>query len=108
MEICQKACTRKTPPRKPKLQPPKKVKIDIPEPNEEKLEVVTEVTKYDTVFNGQAVDPVTGRWYEYNSKTGARKWKEANKLQEANMNIVTEKAEPTKPQSPKKLNDFKK
>ncbi|GCC21919.1 hypothetical protein chiPu_0000302 [Chiloscyllium punctatum] len=80
----------------------------VSEPNEEKLEVVTEVTKYDTVFNGQAVDPVTGRWYEYNSKTGARKWKEANELQEANMNIETEKAEPTKPQSPKKLNDFKK
>ncbi|XP_078066280.1 cadherin-related family member 3-like [Mustelus asterias] len=97
MEMCQKACTRK-----PKPQPPKRVKIYLPEPKKEKLEVVTEVTKYDTVFDGQAVDPVTGRWYEYNSATGARKWKEANESNETNMNSVPEKAEPEKPQAPKK------
>ncbi|XP_048404004.2 cadherin-related family member 3-like [Stegostoma tigrinum] len=98
VEFCRKAHTRKTRTSKPKLQPPKKVTIYIPEPVEEKPEVVTEVTKYDTVFNGQAVDPVTGKWYKYNSATGARKWKEANESHETNMNIVTEKAEPKKPQ----------
>ncbi|XP_041046842.1 cadherin-related family member 3-like isoform X2 [Carcharodon carcharias] len=93
VEVCRKAWTRK-----PKPQPPKKVKIHLPEPKKEKIEVVTEVTKYDTVFNGQAIDPVTGRWYEYNSATGARKWKEAN---ESNGNIAPEKAKPEIPQAPK-------
>ncbi|XP_067908414.1 cadherin-related family member 3-like [Heterodontus francisci] len=96
VESCQKACTRK-----PKPQPPKKVKIYLPEPKKEKIEVVTEVTKYDTVFDGQAVDPVTGRWYKYNSATGARKWKEANESNEIDKNTVSEKTEPEKLQAPK-------
>ncbi|GCB63910.1 hypothetical protein scyTo_0009739, partial [Scyliorhinus torazame] len=95
METCHKACSRK-----PKPQPPKKVKIYLPEPKKEKLEVVTEVTKYDTVFNGQAVDPVTGRLYEYNSATGARKWKEANESNETSVNNVPGKAESEKTQAP--------
>ncbi|XP_067855228.1 cadherin-related family member 3-like [Heptranchias perlo] len=97
-ESCQKACTKK-----PKPLPPKKVKIYLPEPKKEKIEVVTEVTKYDTVFNGQAVDPVTGRWYEYNSATGARKWKETNEPNEKNTNTVPEKPKPEKlqPEKPK-------
>ncbi|KAM5280084.1 cadherin-related family member 3-like [Ctenodactylus gundi] len=40
-----------------------------------KLEVLTETTMYETVFDGEAIDPVSGRVYEYNSRTGARKWK---------------------------------
>ncbi|XP_044158418.1 cadherin-related family member 3-like [Bufo gargarizans] len=41
----------------------------------EKVEVITETTTFETVFDGEAVDPVTGKMYEYNSKSGARRWK---------------------------------
>ncbi|XP_038668108.1 cadherin-related family member 3-like [Scyliorhinus canicula] len=99
MEICHKACSRK-----PKPPSPKKVKIYLPEPKKEKLEVVTEVTKYDTVFNGQAVDPVTGRLYEYNSATGARKWKEAK---ESSVNNVPRTAQSEKMLAPEKKENAK-
>nr|XP_028576884.1 cadherin-related family member 3-like [Podarcis muralis] len=39
------------------------------------MEVITETSTYETVFNGEAKDPVTGNLYQYNSKSGARKWK---------------------------------
>ncbi|XP_038596829.1 cadherin-related family member 3 [Tachyglossus aculeatus] len=42
-----------------------------------KKEVVLEITKINTIFDGEAVDPVTGKTYEFNSKSGARRWKEA-------------------------------
>ncbi|XP_058537248.1 cadherin-related family member 3 [Ochotona princeps] len=41
-----------------------------------KREVVVETVLLDTVFDGEAIDPVTGKIYEFNSKTGARKWKD--------------------------------
>ncbi|XP_051873588.1 cadherin-related family member 3-like [Pristis pectinata] len=93
IQCCKKACTKKPKP------PPKKVKIYVPEPKKEKVEVVTEVTKYDTVFNGLAVDPVTGRLYEYNSATGARKWKEGNEPDVENRNTAPEIPQPEKPPS---------
>uniref|UniRef100_A0A8C5LHX8 Cadherin-related family member 3 n=1 Tax=Jaculus jaculus TaxID=51337 RepID=A0A8C5LHX8_JACJA len=34
-----------------------------------------ESIQVNTVFDGEAIDPVTGEIYEFNSKTGARKWK---------------------------------
>ncbi|KAH1187728.1 hypothetical protein KIL84_020477 [Mauremys mutica] len=34
------------------------------------------MTKINTVFDGEARDPVTGKMYEYNSKSGARRWKD--------------------------------
>ncbi|XP_074124475.1 cadherin-related family member 3 isoform X1 [Sminthopsis crassicaudata] len=40
-----------------------------------KREIVLEMTKINTVFDGEALDPVTGKTYEFNSKSGARKWK---------------------------------
>ncbi|XP_034163253.2 cadherin-related family member 3 isoform X2 [Pangasianodon hypophthalmus] len=40
-------------------------------------EVLMEVTKVNTVFDREEVDPVTKRVYEYNSKSGARRWKDA-------------------------------
>ncbi|XP_068963063.1 cadherin-related family member 3 [Petaurus breviceps papuanus] len=40
-----------------------------------KREVVLEMTKINTVFDGEALDPVTGKMYEFNSKSGARRWK---------------------------------
>ncbi|KAL1780586.1 cadherin-related family member 3 [Sigmodon hispidus] len=47
----------------------------VPETRNKKLEVLTETTVYETVFDGEAIDPVSGNVYEYNSRTGARKWK---------------------------------
>nr|XP_051704804.1 cadherin-related family member 3 isoform X2 [Oryctolagus cuniculus] len=41
-----------------------------------KREVVVETVQMSTVFDGEATDPVTGKIYEFNSKTGARKWKD--------------------------------
>nr|XP_042704860.1 cadherin-related family member 3 [Chrysemys picta bellii] len=41
-----------------------------------KKEEVWEMTKINTVFDGEARDPVTGKMYEYNSKSGARRWKD--------------------------------
>ncbi|XP_048656976.1 cadherin-related family member 3 [Marmota marmota marmota] len=40
-----------------------------------KLEVLTETIVYETMFDGEAIDPVSGNVYKYNSRTGARKWK---------------------------------
>ncbi|KAM9324437.1 cadherin-related family member 3-like [Gastrophryne carolinensis] len=34
-----------------------------------------ETTTYAPVFNGEAVDPVSGNTYQYNSRSGARRWK---------------------------------
>uniref|UniRef100_A0A8C2UHE7 Cadherin-related family member 3 n=1 Tax=Chinchilla lanigera TaxID=34839 RepID=A0A8C2UHE7_CHILA len=47
-----------------------------------KLEVLTETIVYETVFDGEAIDPVSGNVYEYNSRTGARKWKKPPRHQE--------------------------
>ncbi|XP_032132215.1 cadherin-related family member 3 isoform X1 [Sapajus apella] len=41
-----------------------------------KREVVVETIQMNTVFDGEAIDPVTGKIYEFNSKSGARKWKD--------------------------------
>lgn len=47
----------------------------ITETRNKNLEVLTETTVYETVFDGEATDPVSGNMYAYNSRTGARKWK---------------------------------
>uniref|UniRef100_UPI003AACD69A cadherin-related family member 3-like n=1 Tax=Centroberyx gerrardi TaxID=166262 RepID=UPI003AACD69A len=54
----------------------------IPEPATPKEEIILEVTKINTVFDGEAVDPVTNRVYEYNSKSGARRWKDISIVSE--------------------------
>ncbi|KAM4784327.1 uncharacterized protein ACIQIH_006747 [Cyanocitta cristata] len=36
------------------------------------------MTKLNTVFDGEAIDPVTGRMYEFNTQSGARRWKKSN------------------------------
>ncbi|KAL6474209.1 hypothetical protein MHYP_G00177700 [Metynnis hypsauchen] len=41
------------------------------------ITTTTEVTNINTVFDGEGVDPVSKRVYEYNSKSGARSWKDA-------------------------------
>uniref|UniRef100_A0A8D2JRZ6 Cadherin-related family member 3 n=1 Tax=Sciurus vulgaris TaxID=55149 RepID=A0A8D2JRZ6_SCIVU len=42
-----------------------------------KRDTVVETVQMSTVFDGEAVDPVTRKIYQFNSKTGARKWKDS-------------------------------
>ncbi|XP_012576495.1 PREDICTED: cadherin-related family member 3 isoform X2 [Condylura cristata] len=39
-------------------------------------EAVLETIQMNTIFDGEAIDPVTGALYVFNSKTGVRKWKD--------------------------------
>ncbi|NXC05468.1 CDHR3 protein, partial [Orthonyx spaldingii] len=52
--------------------------INAPEKKKPKKEVVVAMTKLNTVFDGEARDPVTGRMYEFNTRSGARRWKKSN------------------------------
>ncbi|XP_066038975.1 cadherin-related family member 3 [Chamaea fasciata] len=52
--------------------------INAPEKKKVKKEVVMTMTKINTVFDGEARDPVTGRMYEFNTRSGARRWKKSN------------------------------
>ncbi|KAF6099765.1 hypothetical protein HJG60_011503 [Phyllostomus discolor] len=52
----------------------------VMENRNKKLEVLTETVVYETIFDGEAIDPVSGNMYEYNSRTGARKWKKTPPL----------------------------
>ncbi|XP_055506884.1 cadherin-related family member 3-like [Leucoraja erinacea] len=38
--------------------------------------VIVEMIKRNAIFNGEAVDPVTGNVYQYNTNSGARRWKD--------------------------------
>ncbi|XP_059833847.1 cadherin-related family member 3-like [Hypanus sabinus] len=38
--------------------------------------VIVEMIKHNAIFNGEAVDPVTGNVYQYNTNSGARRWKD--------------------------------
>ncbi|XP_030147613.4 cadherin-related family member 3 [Taeniopygia guttata] len=51
--------------------------INAPEKKKPKKEVVVTMTKLNTVFDGEARDPVTGRMYEFNTRSGARRWKKS-------------------------------
>ncbi|XP_025034499.2 cadherin-related family member 3 [Pelodiscus sinensis] len=61
-------------PSKPKAD--KRPLMNTPEKKKVKKEVVLEMTKINTVFDEEARDPVTGKMYEFNSKSGARRWKD--------------------------------
>ncbi|NXN73148.1 CDHR3 protein, partial [Himantopus himantopus] len=51
------------------------------------------MTKLSTVFDGEARDPVTGKTYEFNTRSGARRWKKNNEpLQPAPAMQVTSSA----------------
>ncbi|XP_031963363.1 cadherin-related family member 3 [Corvus moneduloides] len=52
--------------------------INAPEKKKPKKEVVVTMTELNTVFDGEAIDPVTGRVYEFNTQSGARRWKKSN------------------------------
>ncbi|NWS65794.1 CDHR3 protein, partial [Crotophaga sulcirostris] len=51
------------------------------------------ITKLNTVFDGEARDPVTGKIYEFNTQSGARRWKKSSEpLQPAPGKQVTSSA----------------
>ncbi|NXH12097.1 CDHR3 protein, partial [Bucco capensis] len=52
--------------------------INAPEKKKPKKEVIVTMTKLNTVFDGEARDPVTGKMYEFNTHSGARRWKKNN------------------------------
>ncbi|XP_054844803.1 cadherin-related family member 3 [Eublepharis macularius] len=63
----------------PKPKEDKKPLIKTPEKKKVGKEVVWEMTNVNAVFDGEARDPVTGHMYEFNSKSGARRWKNTNR-----------------------------
>ncbi|XP_042323012.1 cadherin-related family member 3 [Sceloporus undulatus] len=82
----------------PKPKADKKPLIQIPEKKKAKKEVVWEMTNINPVFDGEAKDPVTGKWYEYNSKSGARKWKDPSVPSKPEAKeLVPQKTVPTEP-----------
>ncbi|XP_029471887.1 cadherin-related family member 3 isoform X2 [Rhinatrema bivittatum] len=57
----------------------------------DKAEIMWEMTQLNTVFDGEAIDPITGKIYEYNSKSGARRWKDTKQsIGPANMASTVE------------------
>ncbi|XP_028939774.1 cadherin-related family member 3-like, partial [Antrostomus carolinensis] len=52
--------------------------MNTPENKKHKKEVVVTMTKLNTIFDGEARDPVTGKMYEFNTRSGARRWKKSN------------------------------
>ncbi|XP_018424128.1 PREDICTED: cadherin-related family member 3 [Nanorana parkeri] len=65
-----------------------------------KQDVVWEMTKMNTVFDGEAVDPITGNVYEYNSKSGARRWKDTKQPISTAQAPQQTAASPTQPTAP--------
>ncbi|KAJ8387692.1 hypothetical protein AAFF_G00151230 [Aldrovandia affinis] len=63
-------------------QPVEDLETLVQEKGPPQREIITEITKINTVFDGEEVDPVTGRIYEYNTKSGARRWKDATIVSE--------------------------
>ncbi|XP_041110769.1 cadherin-related family member 3-like isoform X2 [Polyodon spathula] len=74
--------------------------------NKAKKEVVMELTKLNTVFDGEAVDPVTGKVYEFNTKSGARRWKDTQILKDPQP-IKTKSSELVIPVLPSSINEGK-
>ncbi|XP_048358390.1 cadherin-related family member 3 isoform X2 [Sphaerodactylus townsendi] len=62
----------------PKPKEDKKPLIKTTDKKKVKKEIVWEMTDVNAVFDGEARDPVTGHLYEFNSKSGARRWKNIN------------------------------
>ncbi|XP_063997961.1 cadherin-related family member 3 [Pogoniulus pusillus] len=52
--------------------------MNVSEKKKPKEEVFVAMTKLSTVFDGEARDPVSGRMYEFNTRSGARRWKKSN------------------------------
>ncbi|KAI5774992.1 CDHR3 [Gulo gulo luscus] len=54
----------------------RKLPVKKGETKDTKSEVLVETIQMNSVFDGEAIDPVTGAVYEFKSNTGARKWKD--------------------------------
>ncbi|KAM3915704.1 cadherin-related family member 3-like [Leptodactylus fuscus] len=82
----------------------KRVKTYKPGTKKENVEVITETTTFEAVFDGEAVDPVTGNTYEYNTKSGARRWKSMQnneeKIKLTDISTVSETLAPIPPIGP--------
>ncbi|RXM32223.1 Cadherin-related family member 3 [Acipenser ruthenus] len=65
-----------------------------------------ELTKINTVFDGEAVDPVTGKVYEFNTKSGARRWKDTQIVKDPQP-IKMESSELVIPVLPSSINEGK-
>ncbi|XP_063283618.1 cadherin-related family member 3-like [Pelobates fuscus] len=90
--LCQKARRR---------FPHKRVKTYLQGTKKEDVEVITETITYEAVFDGQTVDPVTGQMYEYNTKSGARRWKNVQgKEENINLSDISAISEAIIPQTP--------
>ncbi|NXI69334.1 CDHR3 protein, partial [Anseranas semipalmata] len=67
--------------------------INAPGKKKPKKEVALKMMRLNTVFDGEARDPVTGKMYEFNTWSGARRWKKSNEpLQPAPAMQVTSSA----------------
>ncbi|XP_067855245.1 cadherin-related family member 3-like [Heptranchias perlo] len=63
----------------PKSKIKKKPLIEEQEPKKKKKKkhsVIVEMITCNTIFDGEAVDPVTGNVYQYSTNSGARRWKD--------------------------------
>ncbi|KAK1167023.1 cadherin-related family member 3-like [Acipenser oxyrinchus oxyrinchus] len=87
-------------------KPAKYKEPPIQNTNKAKKEVVVELTKINTVFDGEAVDPVTGKVYEFNTKSGARRWKDTQILKDPQP-IKMESSELVIPVLPSSINEGK-
>ncbi|XP_073425691.1 cadherin-related family member 3-like [Dendrobates tinctorius] len=91
-ELCQKARNKVS---------KKRVKTYKAGTKKEKVEIITETTTLEAIFDGEAVDPVTGNMYEYNTKSGARRWKSTSaneeKIKLSDISTVSESLLPLVP-----------
>ncbi|KAM4748905.1 cadherin-related family member 3 [Rhinophrynus dorsalis] len=78
-------------------KPETEMLIKPPEVKKVKHDVFWEMTKINTVFDGEAQDPITGRIYEYNSKSGARRWKDTQQAIESGQPLPQISAIPSEP-----------
>ncbi|MGH0124770.1 UNVERIFIED_CONTAM: hypothetical protein FKN15_051899 [Acipenser sinensis] len=76
------------------------------DPTNPKTANAVELTKINTVFDGEAVDPVTGKVYEFNTKSGARRWKDTQILKDPPP-IKMESSELVIPVLPSSINEGK-
>ncbi|XP_078424676.1 cadherin-related family member 3-like [Cetorhinus maximus] len=61
----------------PKSKVEKRPTMDKQAPKPKKQHnVILEMVTRNTIFDGEAVDPVTGNVYQYNTNSGARRWKD--------------------------------
>ncbi|KAM8973006.1 cadherin-related family member 3 [Pelodytes ibericus] len=88
---------RSKPDKEPLITPTENKKI--------KHDVFWEMTKINTVFDGEAQDPITGKMYEYNSKSGARRWKDSQQPIESGQSLTQLAGIESEPPAPSSKKD---